>query len=244
MAEAPARTPSPDRSSSVSPVPSTQPDIHELLALLPTKADLQDMASTVKASQKAELAGIKDTLREIGEKLGEMEAQTIANSAAIKRTVERSNDHHKHIYFLRRQLEDLENRGRCNNIRVRGVPETVTAGQITFSNQKIEVYQDLAWITLQQRRALRPLTKTLQEKGVKYRWGYPFALVAHKDGRSYTLREPDDLHQFCNDLGLPVLEIEDWKQLIYNGDDLPVPRMQEWESPSKRHRANNNRTKT
>lgn len=307
MAEAPVRSPSPDRSSSVSPVPSTQPDIHELLSLLPTKADLRDMASTIKAAHKAELAGVKDTLREIGEKLGEMEAQTLANAVAIKRTVVRSNDHHKHIYLLRRQLEDLDNRGRRNNIRVRGVPEAVagpeiesalqnifnsildrpldtviefdrahralgssqrterprdlicclhshklkelimqktrTAGQITFSDMKIEVYQDLAWITLQQRRALRPLTKSLHEKGVKYRWGYPFALVVHKDGRSYTLREPDDLRQFCTDLGLPVMDVEEWRHLMYNGDDLPVPRVQDWESPSKRQRANTSRTK-
>lgn len=300
MAETPEQSISPTPSPSSSPSHSLQPDLRELISLLPTKADLQAMALTIREAQKAELADIKNTLQEIGGKLGEMEGQMTANTQAIKRNTERLNAHHKTIYLLKRQMEDLDNRGRRNNIRIRGLPEAIkpteiegalqkifnsilgrpqestidfdrahralsasqqseqprdvicclhshrlkesimqktrAAGQIHFADKKIEVYQDLAWLTLQQRRLLRPLTKAMQEKGIKYRWGYPFALMAQIEGRTHTLKEPDDLHQFCTTMGLQAIKLEEWRQLMYGGEDLMVPQPQEWESPSKRRR--------
>lgn len=41
-----------------------------------------------------------------------------------------SANHSQHLIDLNRQIEDLDNRGRRHNIRVRGVPESVTPEQV------------------------------------------------------------------------------------------------------------------
>ncbi|XP_073488868.1 uncharacterized protein [Aquarana catesbeiana] len=75
---------------------------------------------------------------------------------------------------------------------------------IDFDGAPIQLYPDLSWITLQQRRSLQPLLTTLKEHDFRYHWGFPFSLTAKKDERSTTLRYPEDLHSFCKDLDIPV----------------------------------------
>lgn len=49
----------------------------------------------------------------------------------------KSQTHSAHLIEMNRQLEDLDNRGRRHNIRVRGIPESVEPGNIVSALQYV-----------------------------------------------------------------------------------------------------------
>ncbi|KAJ1186459.1 hypothetical protein NDU88_003240 [Pleurodeles waltl] len=59
-------------------------------------------------------------------------------------------------------------------------------GSITFEGSKIWLYQDLSYITLQRRRALKPAAIFLREKGVM--WGRPFQMLFAWQGETHVVR--------------------------------------------------------
>lgn len=192
-------------------------------------------------------------------------------------------------------MEDLDNRGRRNNIRVRGLPESdasenlpailesifnqlldaptdnriqmdrahralrpkSTSGpprdvicrlqdftikeqimraarskhDISFENSAIQLYPDLAWITLQRRRHLKPLITLLRDRNIPYRWGFPFSLTASQDGKSAALRSFVDLPAFCKSLGLETPSIPDWDIGLLSAAPAPV-----WRSAQQKRR--------
>lgn len=183
--------------------------------------------------------------------------------------------HLSHIIEIHRHLEDLDNRGRRHNIRIRGVPEladqnpieqTAAAifndlldrppdspidferahralrprgrdtdpprdiicclvnfplkeailkkarekNRVLFNGNEIKLFQDLSNITLQQRRALRPILDQLRTRGIPYRWKFPFCLSASWRGHTALLRTPDDLQSFCDTLNIPSIDVPEW----------------------------------
>ena len=81
---------------------------------------------------------------------------------------------------------------------------------LIFHNNPLQLYPYLSWITLQKRRLLQPLLRTLQDRDIVYRWGFPFSLSATHQGTSATLRYPEDLDAFCRTLDIPVPQLPDW----------------------------------
>ncbi|CAH2329719.1 Hypothetical predicted protein, partial [Pelobates cultripes] len=160
----------------------------------------------------------------------------------------------KQAFFQLRHTEDLDNRGRRSNIRVRGIPESAGDEDVEallralfrgilgaetpatiefdrahranrlrtmegtprdviccmhqyklkekimakarsrptwrFQDADVALYQDLSPLTLEARRALRPITTQLQERRITYKWGYPFALLARNLEDATTLPPP------------------------------------------------------
>lgn len=56
---------------------------------------------------------------------------------AIKWLEQVTDMHSQHFIYISRHLEDLDNRGRWNNLRLRGVPELVMLEQVPQALQKI-----------------------------------------------------------------------------------------------------------
>ncbi|OCT56133.1 hypothetical protein XELAEV_18001884mg [Xenopus laevis] len=176
-------------------------------------------------------------------------------------------------------MEVLDNRGRRNNLSIRGIPESIpqadlrstvcaifntvlekavsdpleldrvhrtlrpsekpidliccvhnfsikegilrkTRDRQTFSYQNYEVtiFPDLAWLTMHHCRALKSLTIKLKDKGILYRWSFPFALIASKDNKLFSLKEPVEIDSFCQALDLPKIQLTDWAELAYKRD--------------------------
>ncbi|CAH2312160.1 Hypothetical predicted protein [Pelobates cultripes] len=172
-----------------------------------------------------------------------------------------------------RQVEDLENRSRRHNVRIRGLPEPDTEplvitlqqlfgqllgrdappniridrahralGQarpdgrpkdvvcclhsfpqkeqimaaarnlptVSFRGADLALFQDLSGLTLDARRALRPITAALRDKGIPYKWGFPFSLQARQGSSWHSLRMPDDAPRFARALHLPPIRIRNW----------------------------------
>ena len=82
--------------------------------------------------------------------------------------------------------------------------------RVIFNGTEIKLYQDLSNITLQQRRALRPITEQLRSRGIPYRWKFPFCLSATSRGHTALLRTPDDLRAFCEAMNIPRTEVPEW----------------------------------
>uniref|UniRef100_A0A803K8U8 Uncharacterized protein n=1 Tax=Xenopus tropicalis TaxID=8364 RepID=A0A803K8U8_XENTR len=300
MADTATRSPSPTGSTASGFSTASAPsDLRTILASLPTKDDLRAMARTLRESQKADMADIKMELHTIGEAQSRLESRLESIEKSHNKMTHRVNDHHKYIYLLRKHMEDLDNRGRRNNLRIRGIPESVTNAELQqtvsslfntilgkapdtplelnrahrtlgpprgekprdivccvhkysikedilramrntetfkYNDYEVSIYQDLAWLTIQQRRALRPLTTTLRSKHIPYRWGFPFALTARKNDKQFTLKEPDEIDAFCHFLNIPPIDLKDWRDLGYNGEFLDSLDMAQWQCAGRKHR--------
>ncbi|OCT88515.1 hypothetical protein XELAEV_18017143mg [Xenopus laevis] len=86
--------------------------------------------------------------------------------------------------------------------------------ELHLEDTAFEIYQDLAYTTVLQCCMLRNVVNHLKELNVPYKWGFPFALLAHKDGKTFILKEPADLVPFSRNLGLPPIDIQDWNRFV------------------------------
>ncbi|CAH2281724.1 Hypothetical predicted protein [Pelobates cultripes] len=74
---------------------------------------------------------------------------------------------------------------------------------LRYMDAPVSLYQDLSQTTLDARRALRPLTRLLQERRIPYKWGFPFSLQARVDNLWHVLRWPTDVPRFLRSAGFP-----------------------------------------
>ena len=95
-----------------SQMPSTKQDMAELMRYL---------ECTIKGELNATRADIKDVLTRVEES----EAQIGEHQKVILKLQERADRNWIEMRNLRYKLEDQENRSRRNNLRVRGLPESV-----------------------------------------------------------------------------------------------------------------------
>lgn len=244
-------------------------------SLLDLQHDLQKVALDIRHTITEAISDLKADIHTMSHRITDVEQASQTHAAAI-RQVQKSHDSQlTHMFELHRQVEDLDNRGRRHNVRVRGVPEGIDTptlpqaicsifnnlldrpvdtpiemerlhralrppprdsepprdvvccivnfplkeeiprkarerGRILFNGTEIKLFQDLSQITLQNRRALRPLLETLRSRNIQYRWKFPFCLSASTRGRTALLRTPDDLPSFCEQLDIPMIELPEW----------------------------------
>ncbi|CAH2314813.1 Hypothetical predicted protein [Pelobates cultripes] len=89
-------------------------EIRCLASTMVTKADLQSLTSTLTAFLTSAVTALRTQIDVQGGRIKALEAQaqTMRHQTSAADTA-----------LTHRQVEDLDNRSRCSNIRVRGVPE-------------------------------------------------------------------------------------------------------------------------
>lgn len=85
------------------------------------------------------------------------------------------------------------------------------AHAIDFEGSSIRLFPGLSWLTLQKRRHLKPLLLLLQKEEISYRWGFPFALLAFRNGLTAVLHAYEELPSFCTSLNIAAPDIAEWK---------------------------------
>uniref|UniRef100_A0A8C5QHG5 Uncharacterized protein n=1 Tax=Leptobrachium leishanense TaxID=445787 RepID=A0A8C5QHG5_9ANUR len=117
-------------------------DLRQLLQYLPSKEDLAMATTELGASLLSEIRALRTDLGGIQTRLQHVEvtqeqqsATLVTHSAAI--TTQRSA-----LQMMARHLEDVENRNRRNNIRVRGLPE-IENTQEELKNTLIALFNDV-----------------------------------------------------------------------------------------------------
>ncbi|OCT67305.1 hypothetical protein XELAEV_18038593mg [Xenopus laevis] len=219
----------------------------QLMSQMPNKTDLQNWGTDLKHAIHAEIAAVGVTLEDLEGRITHNDTATDLNTKILQK-------HDQAILDLRRHTDDLENRSRRCNIRIRGVPESVpieelcdmalklflegilcclvrfeikeqilqkarTINGIHFEDNAINLYQDLSASTITQHRLLKPLTLVLREQSISYKWGFPFALMAHKGGKTFALRYPSDILQFCQQLDIRPIELQDWRNYVLGTEE-------------------------
>lgn len=109
---------------------------------------------------------------------------------------------------------------RSSNLRISCAQHVTSEKQIlTVNTVKVQLFPDLSWLTLQQRRALQPLLTALCEHSIPYSWGFRFSLSVRRVGKTSNLRAPEDMRTFCTELNVPCPETpillrhtEPWKK--------------------------------
>lgn len=126
-----------------------------------TYADMSVIAVDIKSTFSAAITGLKLNLLVLNEKLATAEAAGKHRDKAIHKLENTSLIQSQHFIEMNRHIEDLDNRGRRCNIRVRGIPEPVESDQITFALQRVfnslfERQEDMDIEFVRAHRALRP----------------------------------------------------------------------------------------
>uniref|UniRef100_A0A8C5QBU1 Uncharacterized protein n=1 Tax=Leptobrachium leishanense TaxID=445787 RepID=A0A8C5QBU1_9ANUR len=99
------------------------PELHHLLSSLPTKADLAASTSGLQDSLLTEIRGLCKELGSLQHRVQHVETTQARQSETLTTHTTSLQSQHQILQTMARHLEDLENRGRQNNIRVRGLPE-------------------------------------------------------------------------------------------------------------------------
>lgn len=83
------------------------------------------------------MTDLKSSLPVLNERMTTAEMNGKHRNKAISRLDKVTVSHSNHFIDMNRHLEDLNNRGRRNNIRVRGIPEIVDNDQIIPALQRV-----------------------------------------------------------------------------------------------------------
>lgn len=250
-------------------------ELRQQLAAIPTKSDMEGYIKRLESAYRSEIQAITTNISQISDQVQRIEGEvaTVSSHQATQDNV--IGQHTQQIHMLFAIAEDHENRNRRNNLRVRGIPESVPTaqilptlkrlfnnllevadtspleidrahrtlgpknqdpnrprdilcrmhyftvkeqilrkardrGDITLDGCQVQLLSDLSKMTLDKRRALRPLLDMLREHGIPYSWGYPFQLQVRRDGSLLVVHTPADVPTFCMDLRLPSVNIRDW----------------------------------
>lgn len=134
------------RSSSLSPSgrSHTQSQPPAAAACTPQPLSMQDLRSVAEDIKATFFAAITDLRRDVQVmtvRLDDLEETTTRHDTSIQHLQTSSQAQSSQLRDIQRHMEDLDNRGRRHNIRVRGIPESVENAQITKAT--IAIFNDL-----------------------------------------------------------------------------------------------------
>lgn len=182
-------------------------DISELLRALPTRDEIRLMLGNIEETHRKEA---QDLRGEIATVQTRMEAVEAALATADNRMQALEAQARRESRFL--MMQDMEDQGRRNNLRLRRIPEAAQGGNV------VEVVQSV----LQHLTAMggpETLKDAIRAHGGSYRWGYPFRLLVRKRDLMFALHHPDKLPQLFEFLEMDPLSVPNCLAPI-----LPPPR--------------------
>lgn len=104
-------------------------DVDSLQAL-PTKQDMAEMMSHLEGMIKGELKATRRDIQNVLQRVEESEAHLNEHKKAILDLRARAESDWLEMRNIRYRLEDQENRSRRNNLRIRGLPESVKTSDL------------------------------------------------------------------------------------------------------------------
>ncbi|CAH2282447.1 Hypothetical predicted protein [Pelobates cultripes] len=237
---------------------SMEADIKGILRNLPSRADLAQMLGKLETTFQQKMESLNSEITQVGRRVQDLEDERGSHHTLMHSISAKVQAQERHLSMMQRSLDDIDNRGRRNNLRIKGIPEAEgenlynilaslfnlilqrrpespvvldrahrslrpkaavgdaprdiicrihyyalkadilkhlrdTSGPLLYQGHEIQIYQDLSWHTLQARRALRPITDQLRSRNIRYRWGFPFALIVNTRGTTYTISTHQDI---------------------------------------------------
>lgn len=112
-------------------------DIRTLLQALPTKTDIEAMILRLEETHRRDIQEVRGEVSSLSERvtLGEMAVSSLEDRVSA---LEQAQDSHKDSAIsLQLHLEEIEDRSRRNNLRLRGIPEAVGSDQLAETVKEI-----------------------------------------------------------------------------------------------------------
>ncbi|CAH2247124.1 Hypothetical predicted protein [Pelobates cultripes] len=114
-------------------------EIRTLLTQLPSKSDLAAMFQKLEDSFSEKLQAVNADVQQLKARVQDLEEETENTNKQWAESYTTQETHAEAIRYLQRRLEDVDNRGCQNNLRVRGIPESAEG----FTENPIQVLTTL-----------------------------------------------------------------------------------------------------
>ncbi|XP_075208170.1 uncharacterized protein LOC142313072 [Anomaloglossus baeobatrachus] len=193
------------------------------------REQMETYTARLESAYKEELETLKGEVEKIETKGQAHDVRIQALEAAVQDQQKMTDQHSHQLQYLIEAMDDAENRGRRNNLRVWGLSESIESRDLPDTLQaifndilgeppnknleldrahralgpkpaeldrprddrRIFILPDLSCLTLQKRRALRPLLDMLRAYEFPYSWAFPFRLKTTPERCSHPLLPQD-----------------------------------------------------
>ncbi|KAM4034885.1 uncharacterized protein ACNLHF_021597 [Anomaloglossus baeobatrachus] len=108
-------------------------DLKARIRAIPTREEMEDYIARMEASYKAESKSMRGEMQQLNVRMTTSETCSASMSAQLSQQAQTLAAQAIQIENLTNLLDDLENRGRRNNIRIRGIPESVAPQELDAS---------------------------------------------------------------------------------------------------------------
>ncbi|OCT57434.1 hypothetical protein XELAEV_18003503mg [Xenopus laevis] len=191
-------------------------DLRAHLLSLPSRQDIEKLIANTETDLKSEISVVHTELQLMGERYLQLEKFVNINTTNLSHVEKTLAQYDSRFLHLQNLLGDQENRSRRNNIRIKGLPESVAPQHLIFTITKLfntllgeppgkslTLQEPNSRTYLRQRCALKPILDLLKEHSNQYKWGYPFALTVIKNGKPFSVRCHKDISAILDNLNLP-----------------------------------------
>lgn len=113
------------------------PHLQTYIKALPTREDMDKYIHRLESSYKSEIQTLKTSLTDTQNKIMDMDTKIVNLDQKMILLEEKKIEHDRYLSYIINITDNLENRSRRNNIRVRGLPETVNVENLRKTLQNI-----------------------------------------------------------------------------------------------------------
>lgn len=106
-------------------ISSLPPDLQKLLQCIPTKDEFEMLAAKIDAKYEGQITSLQQTTTSLANTVQEHSIQQDSLVQKMSGMEARQNRMEEKMRFMQLQMEDLEDRNRRNNVRIKGFPEHV-----------------------------------------------------------------------------------------------------------------------
>lgn len=93
--------------------------------------DLPTIAAYIKDTLSAAIGELCIDIHTLNDRVREVEQVTAQHDRVLRKATRRIDTHTMQLIEIQRRVEDLDNRGRRHNLRIRGMPEAITAEHLS-----------------------------------------------------------------------------------------------------------------
>ncbi|KAM5194348.1 uncharacterized protein ACMZJ9_022866 [Mantella aurantiaca] len=191
-------------------------EIIEILNRLPSKEDIHSLIKTVEDNHRKEMLALKQDVSKVGSRVQNLEESMTKLDATILQLTQSSTLQISYISQLQLQIDDQEDRERCNNLRLRGIPEATTNNDLeetvlAFFNRLLGPSSSSPIVLDRVHRALGPrLGDAFRPRDVICRLHY----YKHKEEIVRRAWSQDELPALFAFLEIPPVDVPDWLQRV------------------------------
>lgn len=93
--------------------------------------DLRSIATDIKATLSAAIVDLRIDIHSLSDRIHEVEQVTMKHDQVLRKATRKIDTHTIQLREIQWHVEDLDNRGRRHNLRIRGMPEMVTSEHLS-----------------------------------------------------------------------------------------------------------------